>query len=410
MREPTKVLIVVEDLPVPFDRRVWNEILALKAAGYQVSAVSRKGQGFGASREVIEGVDIYRHDLPVEADRPLDYFREYAYALWSELRLARRVMRERGFDVIHICNPPDLLFTVAGWFKVLHGTAVIFDQHDVGPELYEAKFKRRDVLYWSLRLSERLSFAVADVAISTNESYRSVALSRGRKRPDDVFVVRNGPDLSRFKKSENEAARGHPRRYLVGYVGTMGDQEGIDYLLRAVRLIVKDMARDDVSFVLIGGGTALEGSRALAESFGVGDYVEFTGRIPDAELLARLGSCDICVDPGPKTPFNNMSTMNKILEYMALRKPIVQFDLLEGRRSAGAAAVYARDNDHEDLARTILELLDDPARRARMGAEGRRRVEEKLEWRHQIPSLLSAYERALSHRHRGLLSVLKLRR
>ena len=406
MPAPPRVLVIVEDLPVPFDRRVWNEITALRAAGYEVSAVCRKGPGYEGAYEAVDGVHVYRHDLPVEADRPFDYFREYAYALWSELRLARRVRRERGFDVVHICNPPDLLFLVATWFKYLHGTAVIFDQHDVGPELYEAKFGRRDALYRVLRLSERLSFAVADVAIATNESYRSVAVGRGRKHPDDVFVVRNGPDLARFRRTAGGETPWRTRRHLVGYAGTMGHQEGIDYLLRAVRYLVRDLGRDDVSFVVIGGGTALEGSKALAGDLGVAEYVEFTGRIPDAALIARLGSCDLCVDPGPATPFNSMSTMNKILEYMALEKPIVQFDLLEGRRSAGEASLYAADNDFRDLARKMAELLDDPDRRARMGAEGRRRVEERLEWRHQVPGLLAAYERALTYRRKGLLSFL----
>jgi glycosyltransferase involved in cell wall biosynthesis len=398
MASAGNVLIIVENLPVPFDRRVWMECRALAAAGYEVSVISPTGAGATAARETLEGVHVYRHDMPLEADSPRGYLVEYAVALWREWGLARRVRRERGFDVVQVCNPPDLLFLVAAWFKLLYGARVVFDHHDISPELYEAKYGRRDAFYHLLRIAERLTFCTADVVIATNESYRTIALQRGRKRPDDVIVVRNGPDLSRFVETAPDPAYKRGRRYLVGYVGTMGEQEGIDHLLRAVRIIVHDLGRDDISFTIIGGGPAVEGLRRLSRELGVDAYVDFPGRVSDEELLARLSTCDLCVNPDPKTPFNDASTMTKIMDYMALGKASVQFDLTEGRRSAGDASVYASPNDEEDLARQIVALADDAARRAEMGRVGRRRMEESLEWRHQIPQLIAAHARAQAKR------------
>lgn len=395
MASPGKVLIVVENLPVPFDRRVWMEATTLSAHGYEVSVICPTGKGYEQEYEVIEGIHIYRHPLPPEVSSVTGYLREYLHAITWEFRLARRVWRERGFDLIHICNPPDLLFLVAGWYKLWRRVRVIFDHHDLNPELYETKYQRRDVFYHGLRWAERLTFAAADVVISTNESYRQVALTRGRKRPDEVFIVRSGPDLSRFQPVAPNPAYRRGRNYLVGYVGVMGEQEGIDYLLRAVRHLVYEQGRRDIQFMLIGGGPMVDQLQALSRNLDIADYVEFTGRIPDAELIERLSSCDVCVNPDPKTPFNDHSTMNKILEYMALGKPIVQFDLVEGRRSAAGASLYARPNDELDLAEKLVTLLAAPEQRQRMGAEGQRRMAEELEWRHQAPSLLAAYARAL---------------
>jgi glycosyltransferase involved in cell wall biosynthesis len=395
MPSPRSVLVVVENHPVPFDRRVWMECRALAEAGYDVSVISPKGKGAESHREVLEGIHVYRHDMPLEADSPRGYLREYSAALWAEWRLAGRVRRERGFQVMQVCNPPDMLFIPALWFKALYGTRLIFDHHDLSPELYEAKYGRRDAFYHVLRLAERLTFAAADVVIATNESYRAIATMRGHRRPDDVIVVRNGTDLSRFVETAADPAYKRGRRFLVGYVGTMGEQEGIDYLLRAVRIIVRDMGRDDIGLCIIGGGPAVQGLRRLSADLGVSDFIEFPGRVSDKELLARLSTCDLCVNPDPKTPFNDASTMTKIMDYMALGKASVQFDLVEGRRSAEEASVYARGDDEADLARLMVELLNDEERRARMGRIGRARMETSLEWRHQIPRLLAAYERAL---------------
>ncbi|MEH2178862.1 glycosyltransferase family 4 protein [Nostoc sp.] len=389
-----RVLIIVENLPLPFDRRVWMEATTLTKAGYEVSVICPKGKGFEQEYEVIDQVHIYRHQMPPDISSVSGYLREYGTAIFWEFRLAHRVWRERGFDIVHICNPPDLLFLVAGWFKLFKGVRVIFDHHDINLEMYEAKYGRRDIFYYGLSLVERLTFATADVVISTNESYLSVALTRGGKSPKDVFVVRSGPDLSRFQPVPPNPVYRKGRKYLVGYVGVMGEPEGIDYLLQSVRYIVYEKKRQDIQFMLIGSGPMFEKLQALSEELEVKEFVEFTGRIPDNELLARLSSCDICANPDKKMPYNDRSTMNKIMEYMAMRKPIVQFDLLEGRRSAEGASVYAKGNDVVDFAENILELLEDTERRQKMGELGRKRMEEKLEWRHQVPKLLEAYEKA----------------
>lgn len=388
---PRRVLIIVENLPVPFDRRVWQEATTLRDAGYEVSVICPKMRGYTRSREDIDGIHVYRHPLPVEGAGALGYVVEYATALFWEFVLAWRVLFNHGFDAIHACNPPDNIFLVGGFFK-LFGKRFLFDHHDINPELYEAKFGRRDLFYRLIRAWERWTFRTADVSIATNESYRKIAIERGGMDPARVFVVRSGPNLERLKilPPKPELKRG--RRYLVGYVGVMGRQEGIHYLLEAARYIVHELGRRDVHFGLVGGGTELEAMRAYAEELGVADYVTFTGRVPDQELLEMLNTADVCVNPDVANEMNDKSTMNKIMEYMALGKPIVQFDLTEGRFSAQEASLYAAPNDAVDLARKIVELLDDPERRARMGAFGRRRVEEELEWRYEAPKLLQAYD------------------
>ncbi|WP_051655751.1 glycosyltransferase family 4 protein [Deinococcus marmoris] len=390
-----RVLIVVENLPVPFDRRVWMEATALRDAGHHVSVICPVGKGHEALRETLEGIEIYRHPLPPESNAGLGFIREYLVALYHETRLAWRVRREQSFDVLHACNPPDLIFLVAAPFKALFGTRFVFDQHDVNPELYITKFGRRDLGYHALVLAERLTFALADVVISTNESYRQVALTRGRKRADQVFVVRSAPSLERFSPRPGGEHHRDGFRHLVGYLGVMGPQEGVDVLLRAIRHLI-DAGRGDVKFMLIGGGSSLADLKALAAQLGLGRHVEFTGRIPDDDLLMRLSACDLCVNPDPLNPLNDVSSMNKIVEYMALGKAIVQFDLKEGRASAGEASVYAQPNDPAALATAMAELLDDPGRRAAMGEAGLQRMRTSLAWSHQIPTLLAAYRRALT--------------
>ncbi|MDZ8240396.1 MAG: glycosyltransferase family 4 protein [Nostoc sp. ChiQUE01a] len=388
-----KVLIIVENLPVPFDRRVWMEATTLQKAGYEVAVISPTGNGFDKEYEVIEQIHIYRHPLPPEESSVIGYLREYSWAINWQFRLAQRVWRERGFDVIHICNPPDLLFLVAGWFKLFHGIRIIFDHHDLSPEMYEAKYQRRDIFYHGLRLAERSTYATADIVISTNESHRQVAITRGQKEPEKVFVVRSAPDLSRFRRMPPNPNYRGGRNYLVGYMGVMGEPEGIDYLLRMVNYIVRKKNRQDIHFMLIGSGPAAEKLKALSKELEVTEFVEFTGFKQGEELLERLSSCDVCVEPSPTSAYNENCTMNKILEYMAMGKAIVQFDLREGRRSAQEASLYAKPNDEVEFAEKILELLDSPERREKIGAEGRRRMEEILEWQYQAPKLLEAYDR-----------------
>jgi glycosyltransferase involved in cell wall biosynthesis len=390
-----RVLILVENLPSPFDRRVWQEAGALRDAGYTVSIICPTGKGYEAKYEEIDGIAIHRYDLPMEAQGAAGYAIEYAAALFRTFVLSWRVFLTRGFDVIHACNPPDLFFLIGGFFR-LFGRKFVFDHHDINPELYEAKFGRRD-LFWKLMVAlERWTFRTAHVSIATNESYKRIAVERGGMDPERVFVVRSGPSLERLRILPPDESLRRGRKHLVGYVGVMGRQEGIDLLLEAARCIVHDHGRRDVHFGLVGGGTSLEEMKALAARLGVADYVTFTGRVPDAQLLAMLNTADVCVNPDIANDMNDKSTMNKIMEYMALGKPIVQFDLAEGRYSARDASLYAKKNDPVDMAAKILELVDDPGRRARMGEFGRRRVENELEWRYEVPKLLAAYEAAFT--------------
>lgn len=387
-----RILIIVENLPLPFDRRVWHEARTLTAAGAEVAVICPTGKGYEKTYEEIDGVHIYRHNLPLDASGAAGYLLEYGAALFHETRLAWKILRRHGFDTIQGCNPPDLIFLIAWQFRLL-GKRYIFDHHDINPELYEAKFDRRGLFWRLMVLFEWLNFKSADVVISTNRSYRAIAMERGGKKPEDIFVVRSGPDLNRLHVLPPDPEWKNGRAHMVGYVGVMGEQEGIDLLLEAAREIVFAKGRD-VQFVLVGGGPALEGLKEMAGEMGLGDHVTFTGRAPDEELFSVLSSADVCVNPDRVNPMNDKSTMNKILEYMAFSKPIVQFEVTEGRYSAGAASLYAAPNDTADMADKILALLDDPERRAEMGRLGRHRVETELSWDYQVDALIAAYRRA----------------
>lgn len=394
-----KILIIVENLPLPFDRRVWLEARTLKAAGADVSIICPTGKGYEALEEEIEGVRIFRHPLPLEASNGLGYLREYLAALTAETRLAWKIFFRHGFDVIQGCNPPDLIFLVALPFKLL-GRKFIFDHHDINPELYEAKFGRRDLFWRLLKLVERLTFMSADVSIATNESYRDIALARGKMQPDRVFVVRSGPDVDRIKPVPANPSLRNGRRYLLGYIGVMGDQEGIDLLLESMRHIVYDLGRTDIQLTLAGSGPSLDALKALNKALRLEDFVTFLGRVPDADLFELLSTADVCVNPDRVNPMNDLSTMNKIMEYMAFGKPIVQYEVREGRFSAQDASLYAAKNDPKDFADKILALLEDEKSRADMGAFGRKRVVSALSWQRQIPSLLNAYLVAIGETRR----------
>ena len=390
----TAVLIIVENLPVPFDRRVWQEARALAEAGYRVFVICPKSRGFKKSRETLEAIEIYRHRL-WEAAGPLGYLLEYSWALAAQFWLAARIYARARFKIVHACNPPDTIFLVALFFK-LFGVRFIFDHHDLNPELFEAKFgQRHRFLYRLTCLAERWTFRTADVSIATNESYREIALARGRMPSDRVFIVRSSPDLAKIHRGAVQPELKHGRPYLVVYLGTMGPQEGVDLLLESAAHIAKAKNRQDVSFVLIGGGSQIPRLKAQAAAERLEDFITFTGRIPDDELAAYLSTADVCVAPDPKNPMNDKSTMNKVLEYMAYARPVVQFDLTEGRRSADDASLYARPNDPVDFAEKIIELLDSESLRHELGARGRKRVEERLNWKLEQVPLLAAYEAAL---------------
>ncbi len=389
---PRRVLIIVENLPVPFDRRVWQEACTLREAGYEVAVICPADKDFESRYELRQGIHIYRHRLPFEARGKVGYLVEYSGALFWQFVLAWKIFLTRGFDVIHACNPPDSIFLVGLCFKIF-GRRFVFDHHDIGPELYVAKFGKKGGFYKMLLALERWTFRTADISIATNESYRQIAITRGRMQPDRVFIVRSGPDLERMRIVPPRPELRNGRRYLVGYVGTMGRQEGMDYLLRAIRHIVFDTHRDDIQFGLVGGGPEVERLKDYAAQLGVSDYVTFTGRIPDGEMLEMINTADVGVNPDAFNEMNDKSTMNKIMEYMALGKPIVQFDLTEGRLTAGEASLYAKRNDEVDLAGKIVQLVDDPDARRRMGRFGRDRVEKELQWKYEAPKLLAAYTR-----------------
>lgn len=395
--EPLKgrhVLIVVENLPLPFDRRVWQEARTLKAAGADVSIICPTGKGHEARFEVIEGIEIHRHPLPLEAKGALGFLLEYGAALFWETVLAWKVFLRRRFDVIQGCNPPDLIFLVAIPFKLM-GVRYIFDHHDINPELYEAKFEKRGFFWQLMRLFETLTFKSADVSIATNESYKAIAIERGGMPADRVHVVRSGPDLSRLKLVAPVDDWKNGRAHMVGYVGVMGEQEGIDLLIDAVEHIVREKGRKDIQFVLVGGGPALGDLQEMSTARGLADFITFTGRAPDKDLFEVLSTMDIGVNPDRVNAMNDKSTMNKIMEYMSLGKAMVQFDVTEGRFSAREASLYAKPNDAIDMADKICELLDDADRRTAMGTYGRERVVNELNWQHQIKPLLAAYKQAL---------------
>jgi glycosyltransferase involved in cell wall biosynthesis len=385
-----RVLIIVENLPVPFDRRVWMEATTLRSAGYEVSVICPMGRGYSSRYEVIDGVHIYRHPLPKEGDGLFGYILEYGSALIWELALALRILVTRGFDVIHACNPPDLIFLVAMLFRPF-GKKFLFDHHDLCPELFETKFGHRGLQYKMMVLAERMTFALASITIATNDSYRTIAIERGRMPPDRVFVVRSGPNLDKIKPGLPRTERKRGKAYLVGYVGVIGRQEGLDLLVDAAAWL-KAQGRDDIHYGIVGGGPELEAIKAYAAKQGVDSIFTFTGRAPDQEMLDMLNTADVCVNPDRVDAMNNLSTMNKIMEYMALGKPIVQFDVKEGRFSAQEASVYALANDPIDLARKIADLIDQPAKRAAMGEFGLQRVHAHLGWEHERPKLLAAYD------------------
>lgn len=390
-----RVMIVVENLPVPFDRRVWSEATELVKAGYTVSVICPTGKGHDSLHEVIEGVHIYRHPLPIEAHGALGYVQEYGAALYHWLRLGFRIRREHGVDLIHGCNPPDLVFLLA-WAMRPFGVRYLFDHHDICPELFETKFGRRGLLWQVTVLLEWLTFRTAIVSIATNESYAEIARRRGGMAAEDVFVVRSGPKIEKLALRAPRPELRKGARHLVGYVGVIGQQEGLDLLVAAAEHLVRRMGREDVHFGIVGGGPELPLIEAMVAERDLSAWFTFTGRASDDVLLDMLNTADVCVNPDRVTPMNDLSTMNKILEYMTLKKPIVQFEMKEGRESAGEASLYARPGDVVDFAEKIATLLDDPERRAAMGEIGRKRILEHFSWDHSAPKLLAAYDRAFA--------------
>jgi glycosyltransferase involved in cell wall biosynthesis len=390
------ILIIVENLTVPLDRRVWQEARALREAGYTVSVVCPKGGKYTAPYEVLEGIHIFRHPLPIEADGALGYALEYSWALAWEFALSVKAYFKVGFDVVQACNPPDLLFLIAGFWKYLFGKAFVFDHHDINPELYEAKFNKRGRFHTLLLWLEKLTFKTADVSIATNETFKEIAVRRGGMPSDRVFIVRSVPDLTRFKRVAPNTGLKNDRKFLAGYVGIMGAQDGVDLLIEAMDELVNVQGRRDVQCAIVGSGTELPNLQRMTKARGLEDYITFTGFLSGEPLLQAYSAFDIGVIPDPKNTYNDKISMNKVFEYMCLGIPFVSFDLIEGRKASGDAALYAGDNDPKVLALQMRRLFDDPDLRGALSEEGLARAKALLKWENERSRLLSAYEMALA--------------
>jgi len=389
-----RVVIVVQNLPVPFDRRVWLEATTLTDAGYRVTVICPTGKGHDARYEELEGIRIHRYPIPVAASGPVGFVAEFA---WCFVRTAGKLGRElatNGVDVLHVCNPPESYFPL-GWLVKRFGGRFLFDHHDLSPEMFDAKFgdEGSTAMRRGLLFLERRTFRAADLVITTNESHRGIAVDRGGMDPGDVIVVRSGPDLERLERGEPVAHWRRGKRQLVAYLGEICEQDGVHHLVDAMVEIRDRHGRDDVQCVLMGGGPHQPEVKEYAERIGAGDLCHFTGRVSDETLCEVLSSADVGVDPDPWTPWSDQSTMNKIMEYMYFGLPIASYDLKEARVSAGEAALFAPDHTVSSLADTIVELLDDREARERMGKIGRHRIETQLSWEHSAPNLLHAYER-----------------
>ena len=392
-----RICIIVENLPVPFDRRVWQEALTLREAGAEVSVICPAGRDASRSYECLEGVRIYRHHLPVEGNGPVGYLREYFAAFRNQRRLLKQAWNDvNGFDAIQICNPPDLLYLNARPYKKKYATKIVFDHHDINPELFLAKFGRKNIYYYLLLHFESRTFACCDHSIATNESYRQVALNRGRMNESCVTVVRSAPKLDRLERRPPEPSLKKGKTLTIGYVGVIGQQEGIDHLLEAIRYLIDLHQYSDFHCYVCGDGPARQAMQDYCSKLRLDNYVTFTGRISDDELLSILNTADVCVNPDVPNEMNDKSTMNKIMEYMALGKPIVQYDLTEGRYSAQDSSLYVTPNSREEFAEAILRLASDVELRAEMGKRGIERVMSELNWSVESPKYRSVYVELLS--------------
>ena len=392
----TRVLIIVQNLPVPFDRRVWLECQALESAGHEVAVVCPKGDG-DPSYEVVNAVQLHKYRPYAPGGSKASFVIEYAYSFLATARLAFKARRSGRFAVLQACNPPDIFWPIALILRALDGTRFVFDHHDLCPELYQSRFPGGPRLPHRMLLAlERRTLRTADHVTSTNDSYRKVAMTRGGKRGQDVTVVRTGPDPQRLRRGDEYPELRRGRRFLAAYIGVMGPQDGVDIVIRAADILVHELGRDDIAFTLIGTGDCFGDLGALRDELGLKGHVEFTGRAPD-DLVARiLSTADVGLSPDPKNPLNDVSTMNKTMEYMAFELPVVAFDLRETRVSAADAAAYVTPNDVGEYARTIADLMDDEPRRSLLGKRGRFRVEQELAWSHQRRAYLKVYQKLLS--------------
>ena len=397
----SRVLIIVQNLPVPFDRRVWLECKALVSAGHQVSVVCPKGAG-DPSYQVIDTVRLYKYKPYAPGGSKAGFVAEYVYSFLATVWMTARARLSGRFAVLQACNPPDIFWPIALVLRLTDRTRFVFDHHDLCPELYESRFPEGPKLpYRMLRALERRTHLTADHVISTNDSYRDIAIRRSGKPASAVTVVRTGPDPQRLTRGEAQPELRRGRPFLAAYIGVMGPQDGVDIVLRAADVIVHQLGRTDIAVTLIGSGDCFDDLVALRDELKLAGHVEFTGRAPD-DLVARiLSTADLGLSPDPKNPLNDVSTMNKTMEYMAYELPVVAFDLRETRVSAGEAAVYVRPNDVREYATAIAELMDDAPKRYQLGKLGRIQVEQELAWSHQERAYLDVY-RALTDEPRTL--------
>jgi len=388
-----RVLIIVQNLPVPFDRRVWLECAALTGAGYDVTVVCPKGPG-DPGRAVLDGVRLLKYRPYAPGGSAAGFVLEYVYSFLATAWLALVGRRAGRFDVVQACNPPDIFWPIAWFLRRLDGSRFVFDHHDLCPELYDSRFPDRGgAPKRGLLGLERATFRTADHVIATNTSYAQIARRRGGKDPADVTVVRTGPDPERLRRMPPVESRRHGRRHLVAYIGVMGPQDGVDIVLHAAAHLVHTLGRHDVWFTVMGKGDCYDELVALRDELGLADHLELPGRVPDGMVAEVLSTADVGLSPDPPNPLNDVSTMNKTLEYMAFGLPVLAFDLKETRVSGGHAAVYVPDGDPAAYAGALAELLDDAPRRAVMGVIGRERIERELGWPYQRRSYVAIYDR-----------------
>jgi glycosyltransferase involved in cell wall biosynthesis len=386
-----KLIILVENLPVPLDRRVWQEAMALRDAGHQVTVVCPQMRGYHTPYEVLDGITIYRHWIADEARTVGGFIVEYGSALWGQFSCALKAWRRGGFDVVHYCNPPDLLFLVALPFRLLGGVKTVFDVHDLCPEMFQQKFPGHRLMAAAVRAAEWLSARLSDAVLATNESVRDAILQRTGSPAEKVFIVRTAPSIPEIDQVQPDSALRKDRAHLVGYVGVMGSTDGVEYLLRAAHHLVVERGRSDIQFHLMGAGPEYDNLLQLRDELGLAHCVEMPGRVSNAQLFTALRSMDVGVACDPIDGYNDHCTMNKTLEYMAFGKAQVIFGTKEGRYSAGESALAIMENSSERLAEGIAQLLDHPEQRETMGQAGLHRLNHELSWKESVKALLRAY-------------------
>ncbi len=397
-----KILLLVENNNVPFDKRVWREAITLMENGADVSIIAPKTKKNNKSFEILENIKIYRYNAYFAEGSKLSYIKEYLSAIFGMLFLSKKLFLKNGFHIIHIANPPDLLWIVYLPFRLM-GVKLIFDQHDLTPESFLSRFdmdetKKNGLFYKLLMLNEKITYRLSNAVIVTNESYRNIAIKRGRVKNENIFTVRNGPDMRKFHKVKENNKWKKGFTYMGAYIGIMGFQDGVDILIKTMDYLVHKKNRKDILFTLIGSGDEIDNLKQLTKKLNIEKYIEFTGRIPDEPAMEILSSADFCLSPDPRNPLNEISTMNKVMEYMVCEKPIVSFDLKEAKYSAQESAVYVKDSI-EDFANGVLYLIENPEKAKEMGEKGLKRVEEFLRWEKQENNLIEVYKKLFNEKY-----------